>query len=811
MSTNVATFADTEFSMRYKEPFVTGGLNRKFAPMPAGVYRGFILEVDTGGGDRTLNIADDPSAGDHVLVYQTATGYSLTIRRDSGDFLVDLGSYESETIVLTVYATYALGSDTTAVVRAYTEAEYDAASEKDELVVLGRIDVPGAGNPITASLIRNDGRTMAWANRSAEANPWAPILSNTDFEWADTVSTPYEQSARPWRARVTGGTATLGPSQTDAHSGEKCMELNAGSVNAITFSLTQQVWVKASEGQRYRVRFYKKMVQSGGLGSLSFLPVYVDKSGNGVVGTAESLGVTSDADYVEFDKTITIPTGSDIVGIRSFSIAGSGLTFSAGPAIRIDDFEAWLETDALDLYPFREAWIDKILTSLLVVNQDADFSELGLQPLIQHASNRLKIARADELSGAAYTPVGLEMLGQLYNLGAGLVGDSSQALSPRIYSPPADNAVSEFTLLWEIPGNATFSSPVRIYAAQGASNDGGIYITVNAEWNGSQWQRDDAANSVVLSISRFFGFQYSIHLSTDSSPWAAWSKRGAFLPVNGVNYFDNAPTMFGESLRSTEAEAETPRIRIVRTGAGSPYRTLIFQFSAPDTTGVNNHFRVYRSQNEDPNYESLEIVGNAYWTSASDLWTKDNNGPYATMFRLAKDGVYMQSRYSDTPWADNAWGDTFACKHLFYNNAAVELNPDATVAFRNSGSLTNPDHAQTGMVNRLTAKNMVKAWGRVTTAGGASVLDGFNIDTNGFNGNYLRIDFPSFSFDNANYAVFLTYHDTASLRPLTTTNQTSSGFEVVGWVVSGGVATIIPLNGATYIINILVMAQDTST
>jgi hypothetical protein len=813
MSTNIATFADAEFSMRYKEPFITGGLNKKFAAMPRGVYRGFVLEKDTGGGDRTLNIASDSDAADHVMIYQTETGYSLTIRRTSGDFLVDLSFYESETIVLAVYAVYDVGADTTVVLRSYTESEYESAAEKDELVVLGKIDVPASGYPITTSLIHNDGRTMAWLNRAAEANAWAPLLANTGFEWADAVGTPYERSAYPWRAQVTSGTATLGPSQTGAHSGDKCMELEAGGVAAVGFSLTQFVWVKASEGKRYRVRFYKRALQSAGAGTLTFQPTYVDKDGNGVVGTAESLGVTADADYVEFDKIITIPSGSNIVGIQSFSILGSGLTFSVGVAIRFDDFQAWLETASLEMYPFRDAWVEKILSSLLIMDADDEFSDLGRQPLVQHANNRLKISRADELSGASYTPVGLEILGQLYNLGASLIGSSAQARTSRIYSPPAPDAVSEYTLLWEVPGNAAVSSPVRIYASQGASNDGGIYITVNAEWNGSQWQRDDSADAVMLSVSRSVGFQFLTHLASGSSPWSAWSKKGAFVPNSGDSYFDNAPTIFGEAFRSTEAEAETPRIKIARTGAGTPYRTLIFHLSAPDTTGLNTHFRVYRSHNGDPYYESLEIVRNAYWASSTDLWTKDNTGSsqYASMLRVSNDGFHFQTRSSDTPWADSAWGDTFAGDCQFHSGGILDLGPDAYLNFRNSGSGTNPAHTAS-QINTLKAKNVVKAWGRITTAGGASVLDGFNIDTDGFNGDYLRIDFPSGSFDNTDYVVFMAFHEdtVSSLRLLSTTNQTASGFEIVGWFVSSGTASVIDLSGDTFIINILVMGEQTS-
>jgi len=813
MTADVALFADSEFSMRYKEPFVTGGLNKKFAgALPRGIYRGFLLEVDSGSGDRTLNIASDPAASDHVVVYLTETGYSLTVRRTSGDFLLSLSAYTNETVVLAIYASYALGATTSAVLRAYTEAEYDLATEKDELVVLGRVDVPASGNPITATMLRNDGRTMAWENVGSEATPWAPLLRNPSFEWADAISTPFEYAAHPWRISTSGGVATFGPSSTDPHSGDKCMELDYTS-GTVDFGLTQIVWARATEGQRFRVRFYKKMIQAPtNAGTIDFVPIYVDKDGNGVVGTYESVDVAVDADYEEFDKTIVIPSGSDIVGIRSVSIIGGALQFPAGVVARFDDFQMWLEAEALDRYPFQDAWPEKILSSLAIFDTDDEFDDLGHQPLIRHATNRLKIERMDEQTGSGITPVGLEMLGQLYNLGGGLIDSVAQAHTPRIYTPPSGSGTSDYTLLWEVPGEGGFgSATLRIYFA--SVEAGSLVITSNAEWDGAQWQRDTGAVAVKLSLGRTNGLQYAIHQVADPATWTTWGRRGLSLPYLGPNYIDNAPTIFGESYKSTEAEAETARIRADRTAAGTPYRTLIFQFNAPDATGVNCHVRVYRSQNEDPNYESLEITRNCYWTSSTNLWTKDNTGPYASMLRFANDGFHVQSRYSATPWADNAWGDAFGQEFLFGSGGWVDLGPDAYVNFRNSGSITNPAHTA-NQTNRLTAKNLVKSWGRVNTgSGSASVLDGFNIDTNGFNGSYLKIDFPSFSFDNANYAVFLTFHDDppTSFRLLSTVNQTSSGFEVVGWVVSGGVASVTDLKLADYIINILVMAQDTST
>ena len=144
------TFTADETTMRFKQPFATEGLNKKLAvATPPGIYRGFRLRHDvTAGKDRVVEVVADPTDSDHVAVYQTTTGFSLTIRRTGGDFDLDLSDYTSQRVFITIFASYALGATTAAVFRTYTEAEFDAAAEKDELLVLGAVDVPASSTSV---------------------------------------------------------------------------------------------------------------------------------------------------------------------------------------------------------------------------------------------------------------------------------------------------------------------------------------------------------------------------------------------------------------------------------------------------------------------------------------------------------------------------------------------------------------------------------------------------------------------------------------------------------------------------------------
>ena len=92
MPTAISTFADSEFRMRYREPYVTEGLNAKLeVNTPPGTYRGFRLASNVGLND-TIYVEADPDALDHAAVYQTLDGFSLTVRKVGGTYSVDLSS-----------------------------------------------------------------------------------------------------------------------------------------------------------------------------------------------------------------------------------------------------------------------------------------------------------------------------------------------------------------------------------------------------------------------------------------------------------------------------------------------------------------------------------------------------------------------------------------------------------------------------------------------------------------------------------------------------------------------------------------------
>src|SRR5688572_569186 len=124
MAGTLLNFAQAEISVKYREPFISEGLNLKsLGAIPHGVKRGFILNAP-GAGNRILEILADADTADSAAVVETSTGHSIHILRPS-DFSIDMTSLSGQTLVIAIYASYALGAITTATIRHYTVSEYE--------------------------------------------------------------------------------------------------------------------------------------------------------------------------------------------------------------------------------------------------------------------------------------------------------------------------------------------------------------------------------------------------------------------------------------------------------------------------------------------------------------------------------------------------------------------------------------------------------------------------------------------------------------------------------------------------------------
>jgi len=739
MTTDLTSFADSEFNMRYKEPFVTGGLNKKFAGViPRGLYRGFRIEVDPGAGDRTVQITEDATYADHVALYLTGTGYSLTLRRTTGDFLLSLSAYTSQTVIIAIYANYAVGATTTALVRAYTEAEYNGAAEKDELLVLGSVAVPASGTPVADSMITGGLRTFPWKEIAEGAIPWVPLHRNAGFEWADEVGAPYAQAAAYWRTWASSGGA-LGPSSTDPHSGDKCMELSYVAGTA-SFQLYQpDMSIPVEEGQRIRIRLFKKMVQAATGGTINIAVDYVDKDGTNVTGSIISVDTSVDASYEEIDETVRVPAGLDITHFTSAGVVGNSPTFAApGAAVRFDDFQVWVETTALDQDIGRDYKGDIISTGVRVRGVSTEWNDSGEQPLIHAPSSAtLRVERTDQKSSASLSPVSLELLGQLKNLGGNLLNSAAQMHTPRIETEISEGTTN-YTLLWEIKDpSPTATVPIRLYAQSNVQ--GSLVVTYNAVWGGSSWSQDDASEtSQLYSLGGLLVGFAQLSQSAGSAPWVSWEYTRTYhaaLPQATSDWIGGS-THFGENLRDASASILLPRLyaRMSQSGVTTSRRTLIMEL--PDYTSTLGAVRLYRSVDPFGNNQ-LEITYNAEWDNTN--WDYDDSTEDANLFLLDGSGLSVYNQASGgavwPTWGTRAYG-------LFTNTNYLYLGDKR---LRVAGTLTansNPAGG-TALYNELPAKGYVKSWIACATNGGGGISSqtGLNAVAS-ITGSQLRVSFP---------------------------------------------------------------------
>lgn len=358
MPTQITTFADSELTMRFRSPFVTATLNEKMAVnTPPGVYRGFKLE--TNGANDTVTIAADPIHSDHAAVFQTDTGYSVSVRKTGGDFSLDLSSVvdaAEKTWVIALYGTYAIGATTAAEIRVYELSpsdEYSGASEIDELVVLGTVTIPaGGGVAIPAANIIGSKRDMAWRAVADEAKAWIPVVRNGSFEVGDaTAESPAFPIANP---EIRGGLQIpfwqpregldWNKVSTDAVSGTYSLA-HASDGAADLSILEQKIGAPLRPSGRLLVEFSKRVLIAAGAGTCSLRLLFRDEDGTDLTPVTFEFPVDAvDANFVSYSEITEAPAAATTLDRIEFYMDNP--TYAAGDAVLLDDVQIWVEGDA---------------------------------------------------------------------------------------------------------------------------------------------------------------------------------------------------------------------------------------------------------------------------------------------------------------------------------------------------------------------------------------------------------------------------------------------------------------------------------
>lgn len=345
--------ADTEtrITLRYREPYVTEGINKKLAVvLPHGVYRGWRL--GTAASPLRVAVVPDPETDDQVLSQRSTLGDALTLRLN-GQIELDLNqpSFLSQTVVIGVFAYFSLASETTAEIRGYLESDWNALSlaDQNEIVVLGTVAVPGSG-VIAATSITHDRRAEAWSKTASAAVPWASLLQNGSFEWGPAGDTG-NQKFLPWE-NTQNGNGEWTVETTDPFSGGQHLECTNNGGGGFTGVVSQPIDTPVNAAEYVRLSFRIKVVLADtGSGTFSAIVRFRDAAGASTDATVPVTITAVDAAYRLIEKTIQIPVGASQVGELRFS-ASSINGGSAGVLLRVDDVRLHMETmDALTAHP----------------------------------------------------------------------------------------------------------------------------------------------------------------------------------------------------------------------------------------------------------------------------------------------------------------------------------------------------------------------------------------------------------------------------------------------------------------------------
>jgi hypothetical protein len=536
--------------MKWREQYVSEGLNRKIAPtQPPGIYQGLKI-VENTGLPRQIEIAPDADTNFHMAVYQSTTGYSLTYWDQAGTSiilnLIDIDLSNQETII-GLEMDYTIGVDTTAVWMAFPVADWDAlpAARRDEIIVLGTVQVPSsmAANIVTAD-ISYERTTWAWRGLSKGSIPWSPLLRNGDFEQAETGN---EENTWYWEHRQGQYQMTLHTSATDPYSGAHCLELDYQiQDDTVDGRIRQNVSVPVVPGQLIMVRVRKKVLIANTQGPEVYLE-FLGTTGSLSTFMTIEIGPSDaiDASYQEFVETFEVPAGA--YAIRSIQLGlddkyqSSGTT---GVHVRIDDVQVYLETlgerndlqhgvsgdlevagilslrDVLaggvggGLYNDSSVRADYTASTNKLQFRDREFGALTLDVSGTLEANAVDTGTLDT-TGAAHVGTDLTV-DRTSILGVDQLGSVSAAGVPRVTAAASLFAGVEYTLLWESvsAGGVAYRKYV--------SNTVKLLETINAVWDNSTnlWSKDIANSQSSLRQFDRFTEEFWVKKFDEDTPWA---------------------------------------------------------------------------------------------------------------------------------------------------------------------------------------------------------------------------------------------------------------------------------------------------
>ncbi len=766
--TTLSTYGTAERAINFQETFVTEALNRRDVGILApGVYQGLLLAANAAPYTVDVTVG---SEGASTALYQTSNGYLITIRRLATSTLVIPVSYDGTTVVLCLYATYSVGAVTTAELRVYTQAQYDASADKPYLVVLGTITVP-VGGVITSAQLSYAQRTYP-AERAPEGLQGLRLL---------TKNPTFEQSSRFWARSQSAGDMAVAPGTTGAHllTGQAQYLGFTRAAAASTGLVEQRVGAPISQALQIVYELKLKAIQAATAGTFILRLHWKDAAGVDV-GATSTLTVDLTAPDAS-TRTLTGAFAPPATAARLWKVAlvYTGLDFGAAGLA--------LVVNSLRLLQLRRFQVDEPLGT----SGDAPLATHQLDFVDATGADAVSSPRAQVTTQAGETV--LELLDRLGTVFASLrstgrllsgsgMTSAADAVNFARLAPSVRTTVGTPTLLLETVGVGR--QHLRVYyIADNSPAHAELRVTLNAFSDASvQWTKDvngEAAYMLALGAGTPGYLQYRSRDAAANGTWAdnLWSVLDLQVGELAAAVSGALTVGYNPALAASAALAATPRFLFDAVAAMRTGHTHAVDASGDGTV------RSYVAP-EAGSARGSETTINARWDGTN--WVPDNAGVAAFRFVLLLDRMKVQYGPGGASWAEAAWVDMFTV--LRGANSALQSR-DAPLSFNAVTAVSNPTPVDGGQLgNTLYASNVPKAWGRLASTGAGpgavTIVDGFNIaSATVAGGGTVSVTFVNGMAD-ANFAPLITPLNLAA-RMATATISAGTGFSVKVWDAAG--------------------------
>jgi hypothetical protein len=346
MALTLSTLADSALKMRWKEPYASDGVNRKYSHIvPRGIVRGFRLEKNA--TDSRVDLKADTEEGDHVANYTDASGRSVSVFL-SGDLtgfnLTALKPLsDSIQVIIALSVSYTVGAPTTATLVAYTAAEWAALSDaqRKELLACGEVTLP-ASDWAGAGAVSPNKRVAAALQMSHGLAPWVDIIRNGSFEHVDAVTAAVKR-ALFWRYNQANTNISVDDTEANAHAGAHAMKITQG-VDGTALAINQGFLVPVAPGTMLHACLW---VKGANVPAGTKLRIYLatrDKNAGSETQTYFDLDVPAGTfAHTRLEVAWRQPANQQFLSVFGFCPVFPSLTVDATKALWIDDVRVRVE------------------------------------------------------------------------------------------------------------------------------------------------------------------------------------------------------------------------------------------------------------------------------------------------------------------------------------------------------------------------------------------------------------------------------------------------------------------------------------